>query len=51
MCTRMPELYAARPQVIAETPAACMDIDAVMEAHHDLVEVADTLKQVFCVKG
>ena len=27
------------------------DIDAVMEAQRDLVEVVHTLKQVVCVKG
>ena len=37
--------------VIDETPAAYMDIDAVMEAQRDLVEVVHTLEQVLCVKG
>jgi tRNA-splicing ligase RtcB len=37
--------------VIDETPAAYKDIDAVMEAQRDLVEVAYILKQVLCVKG
>jgi len=37
--------------VIDETPAAYKDIDAVMAAQQDLVEVAHTLKQVVCVKG
>jgi tRNA-splicing ligase RtcB (3'-phosphate/5'-hydroxy nucleic acid ligase) len=37
--------------VIDETPAAYKDIDAVMAAQRDLVEVAYTLKQVVCVKG
>ncbi|HYJ39967.1 MAG TPA: RtcB family protein, partial [Steroidobacteraceae bacterium] len=37
--------------VIDETPAAYKDIDAVMEAQRDLVEIAYTLKQVLCVKG
>jgi tRNA-splicing ligase RtcB len=37
--------------VIDETPAAYKDIDAVMEAQRDLVEIAYTLKQVVCVKG
>lgn len=37
--------------VIDETPAAYKDIDAVMEAQSDLVEVVHTLKQVVCVKG
>ena len=38
-------------EVIDETPAAYKDIDAVMEAQRDLVEIAYTLKQVVCVKG
>jgi tRNA-splicing ligase RtcB (3'-phosphate/5'-hydroxy nucleic acid ligase) len=38
-------------QVIDETPAAYKDIDAVMQAQRDLVEVVHTLKQVVCVKG
>lgn len=37
--------------VIDETPAAYKDIDAVMAAQFDLVEVVHTLKQVVCVKG
>jgi tRNA-splicing ligase RtcB (3'-phosphate/5'-hydroxy nucleic acid ligase) len=37
--------------VIDETPAAYKDIDAVMRAQEDLVEVVHTLKQVVCVKG
>jgi tRNA-splicing ligase RtcB (3'-phosphate/5'-hydroxy nucleic acid ligase) len=37
--------------VIDETPAAYKDIDAVMNAQKDLVEVVHTLKQVVCVKG
>ena len=37
--------------VIDETPAAYKDIDAVMAAQQDLVEVVHTLKQVLCVKG
>jgi tRNA-splicing ligase RtcB len=37
--------------VIDETPAAYKDIDAVMAAQNDLVEVVHTLKQVVCVKG
>lgn len=37
--------------VIDETPAAYKDIDAVMAAQSDLVEVVYTLKQVVCVKG
>jgi RNA-splicing ligase RtcB len=30
---------------------ACKDIDAVMRAKGELVEVVHTLKQVVCVKG
>ena len=37
--------------VIDETPAAYKDIDAVMAAQKDLVEVVYTLKQIVCVKG
>ena len=37
--------------VIDETPAAYKDIDKVMAAQSDLVEVVHTLKQVVCVKG
>ncbi len=37
--------------VIDETPAAYKDIDAVMAAQSDLVEILHTLKQVLCVKG
>lgn len=38
-------------EVIDETPMAYKDIDAVMAAQTDLVEVIHTLKQVVCVKG
>lgn len=38
-------------EVLDESPAAYKDIDAVMEAQKDLVEVVHTLKQVLCVKG
>ncbi len=38
-------------EVIDETPMAYKDIDRVMEAQSDLVEVVYTLKQVVCVKG
>ncbi|MEO5931311.1 MAG: RtcB family protein [Candidatus Kapaibacterium sp.] len=38
-------------EVIDETPAAYKDIDAVMAAQSDLVEIVHTLKQVVCVKG
>jgi tRNA-splicing ligase RtcB len=37
--------------VIDEIPMASKDIDAVMAAQKDLVEVVHTLKQVVCVKG
>jgi len=37
--------------VIDETPMAYKDIDKVMEAQRDLVEIVHTLKQVICVKG
>ena len=37
--------------VIDEIPMAYKDIDAVMAAQQDLVEVVHTLKQVICVKG
>lgn len=38
-------------EVIDETPMAYKDIDAVMLAQSDLVEVVHTLRQVVCVKG
>ncbi len=34
-----------------ETPGAYKDIDAVMAAQTDLVEIVHTLKQIVCVKG
>jgi tRNA-splicing ligase RtcB len=37
--------------VIDETPMAYKDIDAVMAAQTDLVEVVHTLRQIVCVKG
>jgi len=37
--------------VIDETPMAYKDIDAVMAAQRDLVEIVHTLRQVVCVKG
>jgi tRNA-splicing ligase RtcB len=37
--------------VIDETPMAYKDIDAVMAAQEELVEVVHTLRQVVCVKG
>lgn len=38
-------------EVIDETPKAYKDIDAVMLAQADLVEIVHTLRQVVCVKG
>lgn len=37
--------------VIDETPGAYKDIDAVMAAQSDLVDIRYTLKQVLCIKG
>ena len=37
--------------VLDETPMAYKDIDAVMEAQAELVDVVHTLRQVVCVKG
>jgi tRNA-splicing ligase RtcB len=37
--------------VIDEIPMAYKDIDAVMQAQRELVEVVHTLRQVVCVKG
>ena len=37
--------------VIDETPAAYKNIEQVMNAQSDLVEIAHTLRQVVCVKG
>lgn len=37
--------------VLDETPAAYKDIDAVMAAQSDLVEVIHTLRQIVCIKG
>ena len=37
--------------VIDETPMAYKDIDAVMAAQADLVEIVHTLRQLVCVKG
>ncbi len=37
--------------VIDETPGAYKDIDAVMAAQKDLVNIVATLRQVVCVKG
>ncbi|NHQ88631.1 RtcB family protein [Iodobacter sp. HSC-16F04] len=38
-------------EVIDEIPMAYKDIDAVMAAQSDLVEIVHTLRQVVCVKG
>jgi tRNA-splicing ligase RtcB len=47
-----PASSAARtPGVIDETPMAYKDIDAVMAAQADLVDIVHTLRQVVCVKG
>ena len=37
--------------VIDETPMAYKDIDAVMKAQEDLVEIVHRLRQIVCVKG
>ncbi|MCP5021670.1 MAG: RtcB family protein [bacterium] len=37
--------------VIDETPAAYKDIETVMKAQSDLVDIVHTLRQVVCVKG
>jgi len=37
--------------VIDETPMAYKDIDAVMTAQADLVDILHTLSQQLCVKG
>ena len=37
--------------VLDEIPGAYKDIDLVMKAQEDLVEIVHTLKQVLCVKG
>ena len=37
--------------VIDETPMAYKDIDAVIAAQADLIEVVHTLRQIVCVKG
>lgn len=38
-------------EVLDETPGASKDIEAVMNAQRDLVDVMYTLRQVVCVKG
>jgi tRNA-splicing ligase RtcB len=37
--------------VIDEIPSAYKDIESVMAAQSDLIEVVATLKQILCVKG
>ena len=37
--------------VLDEIPGAYKDIDAVMAAQSDLVDIVHTLRQVVCVKG
>lgn len=37
--------------VIDEIPAAYKDIDQVIDAQRELVDVVATLRQVLCVKG
>jgi tRNA-splicing ligase RtcB len=39
------------PGVIDEIPGAYKDIDQVIAAQEDLIEVVHTLKQVLCIKG
>ena len=39
------------PAVLDETPMAYKDIELVMRAQEDLVEVVHELRQVVCVKG
>lgn len=38
-------------KIIDEMPGAYKDIDEVMNAQLDLVEIVQTLKQVLCIKG
>ena len=37
--------------VIDETPMAYKNIDSVMKAQGDLIDIVHTLKQAVCVKG
>jgi hypothetical protein len=46
-----PDSDSDKADVIDETPAAYKDIDAVMAAQADLVDIVHTLKQVLVVKG
>jgi tRNA-splicing ligase RtcB len=41
----------ATASTIDETPAAYKDIDAVMAAQSDLVEIVHELKQIMVIKG
>ncbi len=38
-------------RVLDESPRAYKDIDVVMAAQSELVDIVHTLKQVICVKG
>ncbi|MEI9931638.1 MAG: RtcB family protein [Rhizomicrobium sp.] len=51
VATRSSRMPQGQGRVIDETPMAYKDIDAVMAAQSDLVEVVHTLRQVVCVKG
>ena len=37
--------------VLDETPLAYKDIDTVINAELDLIEVVEELKQIICIKG
>ena len=37
--------------VVDETPMAYKDVESVISAQSDLIEVIHTLKQVICIKG
>lgn len=43
--------YRKDTKVVDEIPGAYKDIDEVMAAQTDLVEVVQTLRQVLCIKG
>lgn len=49
----MPDAHAGIGATVGtdETPGAYKDIDSVMAAQKDLVEIVHTLKAVVCVKG
>jgi RNA-splicing ligase RtcB len=40
-----------RESLLDESLAAYKDIDALMAAQSDLIEIVHTLKQVLCLKG